>query len=523
MTITRQHISAFTLIELMIAIALGMVIVYTALAGFRVASQTITTSNRLSLENSLMRSGYFEAQTQLDFWTNHDDPTVPDAERPLKSITGGNTSIGSILSRDYGMKRGLPFSPMRSLQSEGVWPKTATIPRFSAPTTKNGARVNEIMPRDMSAFPLVSSANADDPLEADKGFDPSYAWAPHDPRTWIRVNLTEKERDWKLQKRGIRLPNPKTGALDVYNPMDPDVWWHPDHPRQFPVIAMGRYILFSNPENTGGELARFWVVPDPNKSGPLVNGGTPDVNNTEVEVRYRNYPKEGTHTWYPNQMASIINAMGYAALCEYLPANSLYIWHTMSNARGGQTDGGWLNRFGTHQDWEFCNDNGSQRSARGIWRNTYPYSYGYINPRAPNDWRVYPSPNPPRPPATGNTLRQRFYQRYKADMDATSGQNANDLAWFISRTGYPESLVPQRPDVWPSVNVSVGRFVKSAHHVAVAKITRISPLTGEVIELSWTGLGTTLRGARLQRQPTTGWALWDNDPGVTNDPTLDSP
>ena len=32
--------------------------------------------------------------------------------------------------------------------------------------------------------------------------------------------------------------------------------------------------------------------------------------------------------------------------------------------------------------------------------------------------------------------------------------------------------------------------------------------SGELIELSWTGMGTTLRGARQQRLPTTGWARW---------------
>ena len=520
---TSNRTTGFTLIELMISIALGMLIIYTAVAGFRVASQTITVTNRLSLENSLLRSGYFEAEHQLDFWTNLDDPTQPDSERPLKSVTGGNTTIGSILSRDYGMKRGLPFTPMRSLQSEGIWPKTPSLPRFAATKTRNGARVDTIMPRNLNTFPLVSSANADDPLEADKGFDPSYSWSPHDPRTWIRVDMAEKERDWVFQKRGLRLPNPMTGVLDVYDPTDPDVYLNPDYPRQFPVVYNGRYILFSNPENTGAELQSFWIVPDPNKPGPLVDGGTPDPNNAEVQVRYRGYPKAGTHTWYPNQMASLINAMGYAALCEYLPPNSLYIWHTLSTSTGGRTDGGWLNRFGTNQDWEFCNDNGSQRSARGIWRNTYPYSYGYLNPRSPDDWRIYPAPIPANPAATGSTLRQRFYQRYKADTDATSGQNANDLAWFVSHTGHQELLMAERPEMWPEVKVSVARFIKSAHHVAVAKISRLSPLTGELIELSWTGLGTTLRGARQQRQPTTGWARWDNDPGMTNDPTLDSP
>jgi prepilin-type N-terminal cleavage/methylation domain-containing protein len=62
----------FTLIELMIAITLGMLLVYTAIAGFRVASQCATISNRLSLENSLIRAGITEAHQQLDFWTNLD-------------------------------------------------------------------------------------------------------------------------------------------------------------------------------------------------------------------------------------------------------------------------------------------------------------------------------------------------------------------------------------------------------------------------------------------------------------------
>ena len=97
------------------------------------------------------------------------------------------------------------------------------------------------------------------------------------------------------------------------------------------------------------------------------------------------------------------------------------------------------------------------------------------------------------------------------------------MNWFVSHTGFPEALLKNQPEVWPLVDVSVGRFIKSAHHIAVAKITRLSPHTGEVIELSWTGLGTTLRGARQQRLRTTGWARWDNDPGVTNDPHLDTP
>ena len=50
--------SAFTLIEMMIAVALSTMIVYVAMAGFRVATQCTTQANRMSLENSLMRAGY---------------------------------------------------------------------------------------------------------------------------------------------------------------------------------------------------------------------------------------------------------------------------------------------------------------------------------------------------------------------------------------------------------------------------------------------------------------------------------
>ncbi|MBA3700075.1 MAG: prepilin-type N-terminal cleavage/methylation domain-containing protein [Planctomycetes bacterium] len=520
---TRTHASGFTLIEMMIAIALGMMVVYTAIAGFRVASQTITAAKRLSLENSLLRSGYFEAQRQLDFWTNLDDPTALDTERPLKR-TGNpaDSSIGALNSRDYSMKRGLPFTPMRALQSEGVWPKSPGVPRFADPKTVNGARVGTIMPRDLSFYPPPTSANSNDALEADTGFDPSYSWSPHDPRTWIRVDLSGKERNW-VQQQYVR--NKDANNKDVTDPLYPDKYVHPDFPEHFPLVYNGRYILFSNPENSGAALPTFRIIPDPNKSPLLLDGAMADMNNKMVEITYSGYPTAGTHTWYPHQMSRLINAMGYAALCEYLPPNSLYSWYTLVSTRGDRTEGAWFNKFGMHHDFEFCNDNGGQKSARGIWRQTYPSSYGYINPRAPNDFNVYPAPDPPSPVATDKNLRQRFYARYKSDNDTTdpNGGNAKQLNWFITRTGLQEPLMVERPQNWPEVKVSVARFIKSAHHVAVAKISRFSPMTGELIELSWTGLGTTLRGARQQRLPTTGWAHWDNDPGVTNDPTLDSP
>ena len=46
---------AFTLIEMMIAVALGSLVVYIATAGIRTAAQSVASANRLALENSILR------------------------------------------------------------------------------------------------------------------------------------------------------------------------------------------------------------------------------------------------------------------------------------------------------------------------------------------------------------------------------------------------------------------------------------------------------------------------------------
>ena len=76
--------SGFTLIELMIALGMSLVVVYGAFAALRVATQTLTACNRLSLENSLLRTGFIAALEDLDHWTSYDNPAVP-AEQPLRA------------------------------------------------------------------------------------------------------------------------------------------------------------------------------------------------------------------------------------------------------------------------------------------------------------------------------------------------------------------------------------------------------------------------------------------------------
>jgi hypothetical protein len=474
-------VAAFTLIEMMIAVGLGSMIILVATAGFRTAANTVATANRLSLENSLLRSGYFEAQLQLDFWTNLDDPTKPDSDRPLKAPT----SVGQITDwTGQGRPRGLPFTPMPLLQSNGIWPKAGSVPRFAPTTLPGGALGNFVVPRPASELSNLS-------WELDRGWDPSYSWAPHDPRTWTRANLAEKDRG--DDGRGN------------------------DGPDNLPRVINGRYAIFANTNPSAQALKVYKLKPDRNNPD--------EAQKYKIqEVSYSGYPSPEIRSWYYNQLNALVDAMGYAAFCEYLPANAIYTWYS---DRGDVTAGG-INKFGITPDYNFTNWDGNQRNSRGIYRNTYSTSYGYINPRSWDDYRVNPPPTSGTP-ATGNNLRQRFYQHYDSDYNATdldtgTGWNGgNDLRWFLSHVNFPEALMDVRPSAWPEVQVSVGRLIKNAHHVAVAKVRRFSPFTGEVIELSWCGLGTSLRGARQQRLPGTGWARWDNGSGAAIDNHLDTP
>lgn len=467
-------VAAFTLIEMMIAVALGSMVILVAMSGFRTASQTITVANRLSLENSLLRSGYFEAQIQLDFWTNLDDPTRVDGDRPLK----GDQSVGTKLDWPYNdVQRGLPFTPMSRLQTN-VWPKSG-IPRTPTGTPlPDGSVGNWVMPRPMSTI-----ANAS--WEDDRGWDPTYYWSPHDPRTWCRANMAEKDRD-----------NDGNGN---------------NGPDNLPKMINGRYAIFANTSKTAQTLAVY-------KLKTNLNHPDPAQRPTMQEVSYSGYPDDDIHSWYYNHLSGLVKAMGYAAFCDYLPANSIYTWYSNS---GDRTTGG-MEKLGVTPWYGLSNGDGGQRTSRGIYRNTYSCSYGYINPRS-WDYGLTATPPLSGTPLADRVLRQRYYQSYESDYGATEGDGSKRLRWLLSHVNHPEQLLDARPANWPEIQVSVGRIIKNAHHVAVAKVRRFSPLNGELIELSWCGLGTTLRGARQQRNQATGWARWDNSSGAIIDPNLDTP
>jgi hypothetical protein len=67
----------FTLIEMTLSVVLGMMIVSVSFAGFRVASQTVTAANRLSLQNAMLRAAVVAANEEMDTWESIDSRSDP--------------------------------------------------------------------------------------------------------------------------------------------------------------------------------------------------------------------------------------------------------------------------------------------------------------------------------------------------------------------------------------------------------------------------------------------------------------
>jgi prepilin-type N-terminal cleavage/methylation domain-containing protein len=442
----RANRHAFTLIELMIAVALGALIVYTAVAGFSAASTAITRANRLSLDNGLLRASYFQAQAYLDFWTDLDDP---EADQPASNPLRATQAV-----RGLSRPRGLPFTPMRTVN-----------PTFDGD------------------------------------------WLPHDPRGWYRGNLVDGYRESTLiwENRSGRWVNASE------DPVPPD---------SYPHLLFGRYALFSGVEDTPSNLA-YRINTDPNPSPTTVDHGIDRILTLRYDAPVAHAGIRDP-LWYARQLNGLIDGLGYYAFCEYLPSNLAYAWYGSANSRtapagiplrllrdgdtGGLPGGAFFDRAESDRD-------GRAPVAHGLFRQTFSTAHGVFNPRAM--------------PAE---LADNHYRSFAADRAAASEydrENLNsrnqELQKLLTRTAHLETLCARLPDTWVRPFVAVGRFVKEGHFVRLARVQGQHPLTGEIVELSWAGLGSTLRGARMQRRSDRGWAAWDNRATARNDPHLDSP
>ncbi len=99
---------AFTLVELLVAMALGLIVAFAAFAAFRVAGKCMAAAHNLSRENRVIAQGYAAAMTEADFWFAEDDPydASGQAQRRSYGLDGNPIAVGA----DYSY--GQPFAAM---------------------------------------------------------------------------------------------------------------------------------------------------------------------------------------------------------------------------------------------------------------------------------------------------------------------------------------------------------------------------------------------------------------------------
>ena len=369
MTSTR----AFTLIELMIAVTLGAMVIYIAVAAVRVSANAVTASQRLATENALLRVGIEAAVEEADFWLASDDPDAGGA-KPLRGLeTGG----------------GKPFTDFRDL---GFTDNGTSV------TTWTEARTG------WSSSPL--------------------AWTPSEPRTWCRANVAEEH--------------------------SPRTYW-------------GHFGIYSHIDGT-----------------------------------------RATHTWYPNQIRGLVDAMGFYGLFEYLPSNGFAVYHAgrttpPKTPKGGSTSisyGGMAESLIANGSW-ICPPDGGDNTMKGRIRNT-------------NGSRYY-MPSPQFASAADSRKLSRIGYEARREGYGTASEVHQVITTFMTQTRSAKELMRRggvltAPSHWPEVTYRVHRFIERGHPVTLCVVELTSPLSGAQVALPFTTVATTLRGARQQRRPGSGWA-----------------
>ncbi|HYE05587.1 MAG TPA: prepilin-type N-terminal cleavage/methylation domain-containing protein [Planctomycetota bacterium] len=166
---------AYTLIELMIATALGLTICAAAYACVRLCAQVSSTTARLSDENRLLRAGYLAALDEVDFWTSVDDPgdatrqKLRSAGRPFHPLRfvapapGAPTAPGDlVLSPDQSHPeaafRGLPIRNDAVANEYGRYELVAAS-GGTAPNQRQARLLNQVFDR-LGFYALFSYAPA---------------------------------------------------------------------------------------------------------------------------------------------------------------------------------------------------------------------------------------------------------------------------------------------------------------------------------------------------------------------------
>jgi hypothetical protein len=411
----RMNSRAFTLIEILISIALGMVILGTVYAGFRVSTQSMIACNRLSIENRLLTAGVLRAMDEVDFWQTMDRPDWRPLRRepPYVQMQGAWGGFSDDGSDAYKIPQPFtPFAKSWKVDYNQIMPASGTVNRYD------------------------------------------HVWLPHDRKTWFRGD----------------------GFLYLtWDAFTDQSWW-------------GDYGLFSGTEASVDHL------------GSSTEVGVP----TAEPDRY---------TWYACQQKGLKAALGFYGWWDYLPANAVLTFydHHPGNPRCvlyPETSLRVMPR-GTTKD-DKADSPPAPMTGHGrftAWMGG-PYASGNERPMTRSSflWEHVMGICAPRP-AIPNRLADGVNQALMINRwmggsrwvgnDGWETQGAfNRLSQELTR---PMPLVVRQPRHWPQVTLDVRRYRMFSRCVNECFVRVFDPLSAKMVELNFRTTGTTLRGARLQR------------------------
>jgi hypothetical protein len=473
----------FTLIELMLAVALGMSIVLLAASAFRVTSESVRTAQRMARINEMISIGVLAALDEVDHWDAYDDRSD---DSPGKSGQRLRQSLTiPVMNREAHPVLGLPFSPFR-----GGGGLTAT---FGAQAPGGGWRDDE----------QLWAVSADNEL------------------TWWPGNKAEsQETDCRFGHYSIfgvsRPPTRQEVLIDPQTRIERHGAWMPRNGG----LVYGTIPMRDDP------------IPDP-------GGGLAALR------RYRHQ----SPGWTYNQMHGLANALGWYGMMDYLPANSIVCWSVERSGRGNRATSNYMDDFG----FNFNNSPADVTDSAGrpiFLIKTFSRSNGFANfgdrpyfvlqtfspnwcPHGIDFLTAYTAYGlvPPKdnqlesgPAGQAMTLAELCYhnrnivrmESHDIPIGDWGSNNSNDFlepaypsateaagpeifSRYVKRTTSQTALLERRPEVWPEVGVSVGRYLRLSRFSAQFKVSWSEPHTGEQAELRFTAMGSTLRGARRMR------------------------
>lgn len=354
--------AGFTLLELLIAIALATLLLLVAFHAVQAATRTMANVNRLALENRMMRAGVQAAFDDADFWTFYDDPLDP-ARQGLRGATQA-TPGGEAMAYAPQVAFGQPFTPVKDLpqpdhdryasgdvallsQAERwarLRPPTSFRPVGAASYPSGPALGDPLLEPDwlyvVGGGPTTLEAEEARArtLDQARGLDPWRPYQANDPRRWFRGLPTEQpagdrgcgryglmnnlrsfpiagfgsDPRWpRVRNTTARLERP--GDLVPSGPFGPYYGWNapPALPAKLASAALSQPAPPAPPPQG---LATGLVAPDP-ATGRLSPPPAPGTVPGGV--------RQTAWTWYANQMTWLRDAFGDYGMLDYLPSNTL--------------------------------------------------------------------------------------------------------------------------------------------------------------------------------------------------------